>query len=83
MDTIDKRFAKWLSKQRAMGVSFTQEQLNWLEKMKNHIADSVEFSNEDFEYAPFDQMGGIGKALSVFGDKFDSVLKDLCEELSA
>ena len=34
-DTVDKRFSRWLGEQRAMGVEFTQEQLNWLEKIKN------------------------------------------------
>ncbi len=32
-DTVDKRFASWLSKQRVSGIEFTQEQLNWLEKI--------------------------------------------------
>ena len=81
--TIDKRFSKWLSEQRTMGVEFNQEQLNWLEKMKNHIAESVEITKEDFEYAPFDTMGGLGKANKIFGDKFDSILKSFSEELIA
>jgi len=83
VDTIDKRFSRWLSEQRAMGVEFNQEQLNWLEKMKNHIAESVEITREDFEYAPFDTMGGLGKAALVFGDKLDSILKSFSEEMVA
>ena len=83
VDTIDKRFSRWLSEQRAMGVEFNQEQLNWIEKMKNHIAESVEITKEDFDYAPFDTMGGLGKANKIFGDKFDSILKSFSEELIA
>jgi type I restriction enzyme R subunit len=82
-DTVDKRFSAWLSKQRAAGVSFTQEQLIWLEKIKNHIAESIEIIiPNDFEYAPFDQMGGLGKASKIFGKEFNKMLEELSIELS-
>lgn len=82
-DSVDKRFSRWLSEQRAMGVQFTQEQLRWLEKIKNHIAESVEITTDDFEYAPFDQMGGLGKASKVFGNQFNKIIEELSEELVA
>ena len=82
-DTIDKRFSKWLSDQRAKNIEFTQEQLNWLEKMKNHIAESVELTADDFEYAPFDQMGGLGKANKIFGNRFNELIEQLTEKLVA
>ena len=81
-DTVDKRFAAWLSKQKAMGVSFTQEQLNWLEKIKNQIATSVEITADDFDYAPFDSMGGLGKATKIFGNEFNRILEELNAESS-
>ncbi len=80
-DTVDKRFSRWLSEQRVMGVEFTQEQLNWLEKIKNHIAESIDIIPEDFEYAPFEQMGGLGKANRVFSGKIDTILDRLNEVL--
>lgn len=82
-DTIDKRFARWLSEQRAMGVEFTQEQLVWLEKMKDHIAESIELTPDDFSGVPFNQMGGLGKAGKVFGDRFTKILEALTKELVA
>lgn len=82
-DTVDKRFSRWLSEQRTMDVQFTQEQLRWLEKIKNHIAESVEITTEDFEYAPFDQMGGLGKVSKVFGNKFEKIISELSQELVA
>lgn len=82
-DSVDKRFSRWLSEQRAMGAQFTQEQLRWLEKIKNHIAESVEITTDDFEYAPFDQMGGLGKASKVFGNQFNKIIEELSEELVA
>ncbi len=82
-DSVDKRFSRWLSEQRAMGVQFTQEQLRWLEKIKNHIAESVEITTDDFEYAPFDQMGGLGKVSKIFGNQFAKIIEKLSEELVA
>ena len=69
LDTVDRRFAEWLGRQREAGVSFTQEQLNWLEKIKEHISTSIEIFPDDFESAPFNQMGGLGRASVVFGPK--------------
>lgn len=80
-DMVDRRFSHWLTQQRSMGVQFTQEQLNWLEKIKNHIAESIEITTDDFEYAPFDQMGGLGKASKVFGNRLDKIMEELSMEL--
>ena len=81
LDTVDKRFAEWLGRQKESGASFTQEQLNWLEKIKNQIAESIEITPDDFEYTPFEQMGGLGKATEVFGSKFNKLLVELNKEL--
>jgi type I restriction enzyme R subunit len=80
LDIVDKRFVEWLSKQKAQGINFTQEQLNWLQMIKTHIATSVEIFPEDFEDSPFNQIGGLGKASQVFGPK---KLKEILIELNA
>jgi len=82
IDTVDKRFAEWLGRQKESGVEFNQEQLNWLERIKSHIAESIEISADDLEYTPFEQMGGLGKAVEVFGSKkFNQLLVELNTEL--
>ncbi|MBI5227668.1 DEAD/DEAH box helicase family protein [Candidatus Micrarchaeota archaeon] len=81
LDTVDRRFAEWLGRQKEAGVSFTQEQLNWLEKIKEHIATSVEVLPDDLESAPFSQMGGLGKATKVFGPSFNKLLVQLNREV--
>jgi len=80
-DMVDRRFSQWLSQQRSMGAQFTQEQLNWFEKIKNHIAESIEITTDDFEYAPFDQMGGLGKVSKVFGNRLDKIIEELSMKL--
>ncbi len=85
-NTVDKRFAIWLKKQMDSGIEFTQEQLNWLEKIKNHISESIDITPDDFGYTPFDQMGGLGKATEIFADakfkfNFNSILNGITEEV--
>ena len=38
---------------------FTLDQLDWLNKIKEQIAQNVEMTVEDFEYTPFNQEGGL------------------------
>jgi len=80
--TIDKRFSDWVTKQRNKGTQFTPEQLEWLEKIKKHITDSITITPEDFEYTPFDQLGGLGKANQIFENKLDKILLEM-NKLSA
>ena len=82
INTVDKRFAEWLGRQKEQGAEFSQEQLNWLERIKSHIAESIEITPDAFEYTPFEQMGGLGKAVEVFGQqKFNKLLIELNTEL--
>ncbi len=76
-DSVDKRFSSWLSKKLSLDIRFSQEQLNWLEKIKQHIADSIEITPDDFEDTPFVQMGGLGRASQVFGKGFNHLLEEL------
>lgn len=78
LDTIDKRFAEWLGTQKENGVEFTQEQLNWLKMIKQHIASSAEIEADDLESVPFTKLGGLGKATKVFGpQRLNEVLVEL------
>jgi type I restriction enzyme R subunit len=82
-DQVDQRFSAWLSAQNAKGVSFTPEQLQWLTWMKDAIASDLGLSSESFEYTPFTEHGGIGKAAEVFGDELNPLIQDLSQELAA
>ena len=81
LNTVDKRFAEWLGRQKEQGVQFTEEQLKWLMLIKDHIATSIEILKEDLEDAPFSQLGGLGKAAKVFGQKLTPLLKELNERV--
>ena len=74
---VKERFEEWIKGQEAGGRKFTPEQREWLELMRDHIAGSLAIDAEAFEYAPFSQKGGIGRASAVFGKELDKVIKEL------
>jgi type I restriction enzyme R subunit len=49
------------------GEKFTGEQLEWLHKIRDHIATSIHFDRDDLDMAPFDAKGGLGKMFQLFG----------------
>lgn len=81
-DTVEKRFEGWLGKQKKQGVKFNEEEMLWLNKMKDSISESIELNIEDFDYTPFNIMGGLGKAVKIFGnDRFVKLVDELNREL--
>jgi type I restriction enzyme R subunit len=81
--TVEERYQAWLSQKQSAGVSFTSEQRLWLDAIKDHIAASLTIEPDDFDYAPFTQLGGIGKAHDLFGDSFPALLEELNAGLAA
>jgi type I restriction enzyme, R subunit len=82
-DQVDARFAAWLLTQEQEGVSFTDEQRQWLTWMKENIAAEMGITAESFQYTPFAEHGGIGKAVQIFGDRLTPITNELTEALAA
>ena len=76
-DGVHERFLGWLAMQETAGRAFTEEQLRWLEAIRDHIAGSVSIELGDFQYAPFNQQGGLGKAHELFGEELGGLLEEL------
>ena len=57
--------------------AFTEEQLAWLNKIKDQIAQNAEMTVEDFNYIPFNQEGGLLKARELFGKDLDNLIQEL------
>ena len=76
-DRVAERFRGWLAMQETAGRTFTAEQREWLEAIRDHIAGSVSIAPGDFQYAPFVQRGGIGRAHILFGDELPELLEEL------
>jgi len=82
-DKVNQRFTDWLSKQESNGNKFSPEQRQWLEAIRDHIAESLTIEPDDFEYVPFAQRGGLGKARQVFGNELNPLLNELNSALAA
>lgn len=80
---VEDRFAAWLGAQEQKGANFTVEQLQWLTWMKENIATELGITPESFEYTPFVERGGIGRATQVFGDRLTPLMSELTEVLAA
>ena len=79
----EERFAAWLAAQEQRGAGFTPEQMQWLGWMKENIVEALEMTPESFEYTPFVEHGGIGRAYQVFGERLSPLMDELTEALAA
>jgi type I restriction enzyme R subunit len=82
-ESVNTRFENWLNEKSKTGIEFNDDQLAWLNYIRDHIATSLSIDQEDFEFAPFNQRGGLGKAHQLFGDELPSLLDELNEVLAA
>ena len=62
---------------------FTPDQLTWLHLIRDHIASSLSIDPDDFDYSPFAQRGGLGRAHQLFGEQLPKLLEELNETLAA
>lgn len=66
------------------GKSLTQEQLQWLGYIREHLIQNLSIEMDDFEYAPiFERSGGKSKANKVFAGKLQNLISELNEALAA
>lgn len=73
-DLVNNRFENWVKQQ---GKEFKPEQLSWLNKIKDQIAQNAEMTVDDFEYTPFNQEGGLLKARELFGKDLQPIIDEL------
>lgn len=80
-DSVQERFNEWLMDKAKAGITFTPEQIAWLNLIREHIATAISIEPEDLELSPFNQRGGLGKAHQLFGDELNHILDELNREL--
>jgi type I restriction enzyme, R subunit len=81
--TVDKNFQDWVFKKQAGTLKYTDEQMQWLRLVKEHIATSIHLDVEDLDYTPFDAIGGRGRMWQIFGDGMNDIINELNGELAA
>ena len=82
-DRVNYNFVQWTLRRNAGSVHFTEEQMEWLRLIKDHIAVSLSIEPEDLDLSPFDRKGGLGRFYDVFGDNYKAVLQEMNVELVA
>jgi type I restriction enzyme R subunit len=82
-ETVNERFAGWLAQQEQQGRTFTPEQLEWLERIRDVIGSSLTVTVDDLDDAPFAERGGLGGAYALFASELEPLLDELNQELVA
>lgn len=82
-DKVNYNFMQWTLRRNAGAVHFTDEQMEWLRMIKDHIASSLSIEPDDLELSPFDHKGGLGRFYEVFGDNYEDILYEMNIELVA
>ena len=78
---VARRFQDWTFEKQRGTLKFTEEQMDWLRMIRDHIAVSISMTVDDLDYTPFDGKGGRGKFYQLFGSNFESLLNEMNDAL--
>ena len=76
-DKVNYNFMQWTFKKNAGHIQFTEEQMEWLRLIKDHIAASLSILPEDLDLTPFDRKGGLLGFYDAFGDGYEQILQEM------
>ena len=82
-DKVNYNFMQWTFRRNAGHIQFTEEQMEWLRLIKDHIAASLSILPEDLDLTPFDRKGGLLGFYEAFGDGYEELLHEMNVELVA
>ena len=82
-ERVNYNFMRWTLRRNAGPVHFTDEQMEWLYLIRDHIASSLSIEAGDLDLNPFDRKGGLGRFYEVFGERYEEILKEMNAELVA
>ncbi|GBU20435.1 type I restriction endonuclease [Fibrobacteres bacterium R8-0-B4] len=78
-----RRFQSWTFEKQKGTLKFTDEQMEWLRMLRDHIAASMSVTTEDLELSPFNNNGGLGKFYELFGSDYENILNEMNYALMA
>ena len=82
-DRVNYNFMQWTLRKNAGAVHFSEEQMEWLRLIKEHIITSLSIEPSDLDLTPFDRRGGLAAFYDAFGDEYEKILMEMNEELVA
>ncbi len=74
---VNHRFMEWVFNKNSGHGQFTEEQMEWLRMIRDHIAVSAHIETDDLDLTPFDKKGGLGKFYQLFGDEYEQILEEM------
>lgn len=88
--TVRKNFQTWtFEHNRRAEKPLTEEQMQWLTMIRDHIITSFAIEGNDFELTPFNQYGGLGQAYDVLSEiaandqDFNTLLDEINQQWTA
>ena len=82
-DKVNYNFMQWTFRRNTGAVHFTEDQMEWLRLIKEHIITSLSILPEDLDLTPFDRKGGLLGFYECFGDGYETLLTEMNLELVA
>jgi type I restriction enzyme, R subunit len=82
-ERVNANFSAWLAQQEKSGKKFSDAQRHWLHMIRDHVAANLSIEKNDFELAPFNREGGLGKVHQVFGSELNQIIEELNGVLAA
>jgi type I restriction enzyme R subunit len=76
-ERVNANFNAWMAQQESRGKRFTEEQRHWLEMIRDHVAANLSIEQDDFELAPFNREGGLGKVHRLFPEDLQTIIESL------
>lgn len=66
------------------GHSFTSEQLQWFDYIREHLVINLAIEKDNFDLVPvLERHGGLAKARKIFGNELDSIIEEINYRLAA
>jgi type I restriction enzyme R subunit len=82
-ERVNANFNAWLAQQEESGKKLSDAQRHWLDMIRDHVAANLSIEKEDFELAPFNREGGLGKAHQLFKEGLQTIIEKLSAALVA
>jgi type I restriction enzyme, R subunit len=82
-DRVKERYAGWLLQQEQAGVTFSDTERWWLDRIVQVIAASAGINAADLDNPPLTENGGTDGAIRDLGDRTAALIEQLHQELTA
>ena len=80
---VEERYQAWLLQQLNLGVSFSDNQRWWLDRIKDAISQSAHFDVKDLEFSPFTDRGGTDGVIKDLGNRVLELIDSMNKELAS